>query len=71
MDQHKAFDKVDWEFLFRVLQKINFGDYFIAWVNILYTDIKNRILINGKMSDDVNIQRGFSYFNDIFTGSYL
>ena len=29
MDQHKAFDKVEWNFLFRVLQKLNLGEYFI------------------------------------------
>ena len=58
MDQCKAFDKVDWNFLFRVLEKFNFGNYIIKWVRILYSDIKSRILINGQLSDDVCIQRG-------------
>ena len=58
IDQHKAFDKVNWEFLFKVLKKFNFGNRFIMWVKILYTDIKSRILVNGQLSDEVNVRRG-------------
>ena len=58
MDQHKAFDKVDWSFLFKVLGKMNFGPYFMSWVNILYTDIRSKILVNGQLSADVLLQRG-------------
>lgn len=29
MDQHKAFDMMEWNFLYRVLQKLNLGKYFI------------------------------------------
>lgn len=38
IDFEKAFDSVEWNFLFHVLKKINFGDNFITWVNILYTN---------------------------------
>ena len=58
MDQHKAFDKVNWVFLFKVLEKLNFGSYFTQWVRILYTDIKSRLFINNEFGEDVCIGRG-------------
>ena len=58
IDQHKAFDKVNWSFLFKVLEKMNFGANFRKWVKILYHNINSRILNNGFMSDFVSITRG-------------
>ncbi|PIK45405.1 reverse transcriptase [Apostichopus japonicus] len=58
LDQHKAFDKVDWTFLLKVLRKMNFGEYFCKWISILYTNICSRIMINGRLSGDVFIKRG-------------
>ena len=36
LDQGKAFDRVDWPFLFTTLAKMGFGDSFIRWVRLLY-----------------------------------
>ncbi|KAJ8018214.1 hypothetical protein HOLleu_43920 [Holothuria leucospilota] len=58
VDQEKAFDKVDWSFLFKVLCKLGFGGNFVKWISILYTDIKSRLLINGELSDPICISRG-------------
>ncbi|KAJ8018592.1 hypothetical protein HOLleu_43331 [Holothuria leucospilota] len=58
IDQEKAFDKVDWPFLFKVLQKLGFGDNFVRWISILYGNINSRLLINGTLSDPINISRG-------------
>lgn len=58
IDQHKAFDKVCLDFLFKVLRRIRFGPYFRSWVNILYSNITSRISVNGQLSDDVIILRG-------------
>ena len=58
IDQEKAFDKVDWVFLKKVLLKFGFGDNFIKWIAILYNDISSRLLINGELSKPVFISRG-------------
>lgn len=35
LDQEKAFNRVDWQFLFRVLSHLGFGPSFISWVRLL------------------------------------
>ena len=51
LDQEKAFDRVDWHFLFRVLEHLGFSPSFISLVRLLYTDICSAILINGYTSN--------------------
>ena len=58
LDQEKAFDKVDWGFLMKVLRKLDLGDNFIKWISILYRNINSRLLIHGGLSDPVQIARG-------------
>ncbi|KAJ8051046.1 hypothetical protein HOLleu_04468 [Holothuria leucospilota] len=58
LDQHKAFDKVNWAFLFKVLKKMNFGNTFCRWISILYHDIYSKVLINGRLTEEVCIGRG-------------
>ena len=36
LDQEKAFDRVDHEFLMRTLAKVGFGPSFCRWVSIFY-----------------------------------
>ena len=60
LDQEKAFDRVDHQFLFKTLKQLNFGDNFISWMEIiLKLDISNQIKINGFLSDDILIARGY------------
>ena len=47
LDQEKAFDRVDWGFLHRVLETFNFGPDFMNWVKLFYTDIESAVVING------------------------
>ena len=58
LDQEKAFDRVDWGFLLAVLHRMGFGPSFIAWVKLLYTDIRSAILVNGYTSDYFYPSRG-------------
>ena len=37
IDFQKAFDTVEWKFLFRSLKSYNFGPTFRSWIKILYT----------------------------------
>ena len=47
LDQEKAFDRVDWDFLLRILEKLNFGAGFRAWIKRFYTDVESAVVING------------------------
>ena len=44
----KAFNRVDWSFLFTVCRSLGFGPAFIAWLRLMYTDITSKVLTNGR-----------------------
>jgi exonuclease III len=58
LDNEKAFDRLEWDFLFKSLDHIGFGSRFIKWVNILYTDITSCYLVNNQLSKPVVLERG-------------
>ena len=58
LDQEKAFDSVDRQFLIRVLQQMNFGPSFINWINVLYANTTCRVINNGWSSDTIFLRRG-------------
>ena len=58
IDQYKAFDRVEHSYLLKVLDQMGFGDYFLRWVKILYTDIVGCIKHNGNVSATFPIERG-------------
>ena len=43
IDFGKAFDSIEWLFLFKCLEKFNSGPVFTSWIHILYTNRKNRV----------------------------
>ena len=58
LDQEKAFDLVDHEFMLRVLRKFGFSPSFCKWVEIFYAHAFSHILINGTLSSPVYLHRG-------------
>ena len=50
LDQEKAFDRVDWSFLFSTLSKMGFGDSFIKWIRLLYRNPRCSVMVNGHIS---------------------
>ncbi len=41
IDFEKAFDYLNWNFLFKTLKHINFGEIFINYVKNMYKDIES------------------------------
>ena len=58
LDQEKAFDRVDWSLTLRLLDQMHFGPSFRSWVQLLYTNIFSRVLVNGYVSDAFSVSRG-------------
>ncbi len=58
VDFKKAFDSIEWEFLFEVLGKFNFGETFIKWVKLLYAKPCAFVKNNGHFSDEFSLSRG-------------
>ena len=58
LDFKKAFDCVEWNFIFETLKKFNFGKQFIHWIETLYNNPCAKIKNNGYLSETFNLQRG-------------
>ena len=58
LDQEKAFDKLKWSFIFKVLKKLNFPEYIINWIRIIYQDPVSKLKINNFISQPFNLLRG-------------
>lgn len=50
LDEEKAFDRVDWPFLFATVAKMGFGENFVRWVKLFYSDLRSSVLVNGYTS---------------------
>ena len=57
VDFEKAFDSIEWPFLFDTLKAFNFGDEIISWIKILYTDISSCVGNNGYYSKFFKLSR--------------
>lgn len=58
LDAEKAFDKVEWGFLFSALSHFGFGPGFSQWVKILYKEPKAAVITNGVISPFFRLSRG-------------
>ena len=58
IDFKKAFDTVEWDFVFKSLKSYNFGQMFRAWIKLLYTNISSYTINNGYFSRNFTLGRG-------------
>lgn len=58
IDQEKAFDRVEHQYLWQTLAAFGFNPGFIAKIQVLYSDIASVLKINGGLSAPFNVQRG-------------
>ena len=57
-DFAKAFDSVEWDFIYQTMIKFNFGPNFIKWTKIFYNDISSCVTNNGYSSPFFKVSRG-------------
>ena len=58
MDAEKAFDRVEWNYLFFTLEKIGLGPLFTSWVKLLYAFSSASVLTNSRYSSSFDLHRG-------------
>ena len=58
LDFLKAFDRLDWNFIFNTLEKFGYGKNFMHLIKISYNNIESKIKINGLLSDPFTLSRG-------------
>ncbi len=57
IDWNKAFDRVEHEFLFKVLEKFGFGERMVGWVRRLYGSARSCVKVNGILTDTFDVGR--------------
>ena len=58
LDFEKAFDRLDRDFLWETMRRMNFGPEFISYCQTLYANSRTTVLINGNPSPMVDVQTG-------------
>ena len=58
LDFSKAFDSLEWEFMYASLEKFGFKKSILRWIKTLYSNIKGCIINNGLVSPTLAINRG-------------
>ena len=58
LDFEKAFDSVDWNFMFKILRAFGFWQDICQWISTFYKCIKSTVAVNGQLSQWFLIQRG-------------
>ena len=58
LDAEKAFDRVEWGYLFSALERFGFVPRFISWVKLLYTALRAAVRTNNNVYTYFELKRG-------------
>ncbi len=57
LDFEKAFDKIEWGFLFTALAKLGFNNTWVNWVRSFYHEATSAMKVNGAIGPDFQLAR--------------
>jgi len=57
LDFEKAFNRIEWDFLFKALDKLGFNPTWVHWVASLYRDATSAIKVNGVAGPNFQLAR--------------
>jgi hypothetical protein len=55
LDVEKAFDRIEWGFLFQALERLGFGSTWIRWIKALYKGATSAVRMNGESGPDFRL----------------
>ena len=58
LEQEKAFDRVNHEFLYKTMKAFGIGPAFIHWIRQIYSNATTRVKVNGFLSENIPFRRG-------------
>lgn len=58
LDAAKAFDRIEWPYLFKTLNKFGFGPNFINYISLVYLNPNAKIIINRLVSESFELRQG-------------
>ena len=58
LNAEKAFDQVEWDYLFHTLKQFGFGEKFISWIKVLYSSPLAVVRTNNNLSSYFPLHRG-------------
>lgn len=57
LDAEIAFDRVEWGYVFKVLERFGLGDCFVAWVHLAYVSLTALIVTNQDKSQSFSLEK--------------
>jgi hypothetical protein len=58
LDLSKAYDRVDWDFLKKVMQRLGFSHQWVDWIMSCVTSVRYQVKFNGNLLDSFSPSRG-------------
>ncbi|XP_071729377.1 uncharacterized protein [Rutidosis leptorrhynchoides] len=58
VDFEKAFDSINWEFLFKVMERVGFDLKWRRWIRACLSSASVSVLVNGSPTDEFRLHRG-------------
>ena len=57
IDQEKAFDRIEHQYIFKILERINLGRVMTLLIKIAYKNINTRVMLNSGLTDNITVTR--------------